>query len=557
MRFRLPDSEDFSALNLPYGVFSPAALREQTSSQTSCEDARRIGVALGDYVLDCRALARAGILPEVMAQPTLNALMELGKPSWASVRSVLREIATSSESPLSISALHGATAVTAVEADLNGVEADLSQAAARLREAVYDNSQTAREKFAFPRDEVSMHMPCEVGDFTDFFTSPQHAGRGHESRLRESNWSAMPVGYHGRCSTLQVADFNIGRSSIRRPHGQYCVGGDGQSVRFGPSRWLDYELEVGVFVGGAVSNSELEVPSGGAPSGGALLRNSLAAAEDRLFGLVLLNDWSARDLQRFEMAPLGPFLGKSFATTISPWIVPVAALQSCRVGGPPSGPRQDSKDSGSGSSLGPVSPHLAYDHCSEGSSAGEGCRGTGARRNFDVRLSADLEVGASDAVPGPAHAAHAAHAVCRTNLDCMYWSFAQMLAHQQSNGCEALAGDLLGSGTLSSWTGPPLVGEAEEPSACRRQAEDETARRRQAQAWGCLAEQNLYGRRACRFDSPDGSTCVDRVWLEDGDCVVLSGAAFVSAPSAPDGQRTRVGFGQSRTVVLPAAEYEH
>lgn len=474
-KFQLADSPDFSVHNLPYGVFSIK------STETAAE--RRIGVALGDYVIDCRALAEAGLLPKCMGDLSLNSLMGKGKPTWDTVRKLLRTFVCDPDSPLNIERLHS--------------EEDKSQKK-QMKPSIEEHSLAVLmdkpiHHWAVKRQQVRMHMPCEVGDFSDFFTSPQHASRGHADSL-SGNWTSMPIAYHSRTSSLTVADLN--GSSVRRPNGQRVV-----DMQFGPCKWLDYELEVGVFVGGedAPNATHDEDDLTIAP-----LSNSLGAAEDRLFGLVLLNDWSARDIQRYEMAPLGPFLGKSFATTISPWVVPMAALDPFRVRGcSKGGPTQDMPQE-------PVPLHLCY-------------KQNASTRNVEMKVHADIRTENKDS-----------YRICRSNLDCMYWSFAQMLAHHRSNGCPVHAGDLLGSGTLSSWTGP----------YSRNQPE------RKLVSWGCLAEQNLYGQISAWFRNADDSKtdAIERVWLEDGDSVVLSGFAEKNG--------VRVGFGESNSKVLPAVEYK-
>lgn len=245
---------DFTVHNLPYGVFSKKGVRT-------------IGVALGDKIIDCAKLADAGALPATFKEQTLNGFMGAGKSQWDEARSVLKKL----------------------------VAEEGSSNEALLKESLVEQK------------DATMHLPCEIGDYTDFYASREHATnlgkmfRPNEEPLKP-NWLHIPVGYHGRASSVAVSGTNLHRPHGQRvPPDQFAKGPPYQPV-FGPSVVLDYELEVGCFVGGPAT--EL----------GDYL--TVEQAEDRLFGIVLLNDMSARDIQKWEYEPLGPFLGKNFGELI-------------------------------------------------------------------------------------------------------------------------------------------------------------------------------------------------------------------------------------------------
>lgn len=336
----------FPLANLPYGVFRPAAGGQP-----------RVGVAIGDRVLDLSILDEAGLLAgtgaegrRTFAQPALNAFMALGRPVWRAVRAALRDL-LAADNP----ALRDRPA---------------------LREA------------ALPRRAgVELLLPAQVGDYTDFYSSRHHAAnvgtmfRGPEHAL-PPNWLHLPAAYHGRASSLVVDG-----TPVRRPRGQLRPQG-GQAPGFGPTRQLDYELELGLFIGP------------GNPLGQPI---PIAAAEAQIFGLALLNDWSARDIQAWEYQPLGPFLAKSFATSVGPWVVPLEALEPFRVAGPAQDPA-------------PL-PYLRQ--------PGPG----GFAIALEARLNGEL--------------------ICATDSRHLYWSMAQQIAHHTSGGCNLRPGDLLASGTIS------------------------------------------------------------------------------------------------------------
>ncbi|MFB6098343.1 MAG: fumarylacetoacetase [Salinibacter sp.] len=345
----------FPIQNLPYGVFTPP-----TSTVP------RVGVAIGDHVLDLAMLNDEGTFdsPELrdarpFAQPSLNDFMALGSSAWSDVRRQLQAL--------------------------------LRDDTPELR----DNA-SLRTRVLHPRSEVTLHLPVDIGDYTDFYSSKQHATnvgtmfRGAENALKD-NWVHLPVGYHGRASSVILS----GRD-VRRPCGQMRPSDDEPPV-FGPTQLLDFELETGFFVG---DGNELGSPL------------PIEEVDDHIFGMVLVNDWSARDIQGWEYDPLGPFLGKSFATSISPWVVPMAALEPFRT----TGPTQDPEP-------------LDYLQA-EGDAA------------YDITLEVDLQ---TSSMSSP-------HTVCRSNTKHLYWSMRQQLAHHTINGCNARPGDLMASGTISGPT---------------------------------------------------------------------------------------------------------
>ncbi|MEW9670219.1 fumarylacetoacetase [Ammoniphilus sp. 3BR4] len=342
----------FPIQNLPYGVFRPRT-----------GGAPRVGVAIGDYVLDLAALDEAGHFrstavagKEVFHQPTLNAYMALGRPAWREVREQVQRLLSADE--------------------------------ATLRD-----DQALREAALFNQSEVQMLLPAHIGDYTDFYASKYHASnvgimfRGKDNALMP-NWTHLPVGYHGRASSVVLSG-----TDVRRPLGQMKPA-DATEPLFGPSRQLDYELEMGWLIGPGNAQGE---------------QISVENAEEHIFGLVLVNDWSARDIQAWEYQPLGPFLSKNFATSISPWIVPIDALEPFRVEGPEQSPE-------------PL-PYLKQSRPSA----------------FDIHLEVHLQ-GENMAE---------SQRICTTNFHHLYWSMAQQIAHHTVGGCNLRTGDLLASGTIS------------------------------------------------------------------------------------------------------------
>ena len=340
----------FPIQNLPLGVFRRGG-------------EVRTGVAIGDEVLDLTVLAREGALPPNLAPlvcaETLNGFLAAGATAWSPLRSLVSRLLRADEPTL--------------------------RDDARLREAALA-----------AQAEVQMMLPARIGDYTDFYSSREHAQnvgamlRSPDKALMP-NWLYLPVAYHGRASSVVVSP-----TDVVRPHGQARPEGADVPV-FGPTRSLDFELEVAAVVGPGNSLGE-PIP--------------VAQAEAHLFGLVLLNDWSARDIQAWEYQPLGPFLGKNFATSLSPWIVPLEALEPFRCEGPVQEPA-------------PL-PYLRH----QGKTA------------FDIQLEVALQ---SARMASP-------QVICRSNFRHLYWGLAQQVAHHTVNGCPLVAGDLLASGTVSGPT---------------------------------------------------------------------------------------------------------
>ena len=394
------DATDFPIQNLPFGVFR----RRDTVEPF------RIGVAIGDAVLDLAAASRtAGPLATALRAAfddphaaTLNALMARGPAAWSALRLALcRALSTGSDE------------ATTLEGCIVAV-ADVEHA-----------------------------VPARIGDYTDFYASVFHATNIGKLFRPDAplmpNYKWVPIGYHGRSSTIDVSG-----QRFHRPVGQTLPPG-ATAPSFGPSKRLDYEFEVGIFVG--PGNDD------GAPI-------PIASADDHVFGLCLLNDWAARDIQAWEYQPLGPFLAKNFASTISPWIVTAEALAPFRtawtraVDDPQPLPYLD-----------------APSVWSEGA--------------FDIQLEALLSTAQSDAAGAPPMP------LTRTTFRHAYWTVGQMVAHHTVNGCRLAPGDLFGSGTSSG----PTAGEA-----------------------GALIELVEGGKKP--FALPDGET---RTFLEDGDTVVFRG----------------------------------
>lgn len=334
---------DFPIENLPYGAFRT-------------KGAVHLGAAIGDQIFDLHAAAAAGLLeaiPEPVRdacrQPILNSLMALGPQAAHLLRARLQALLTSE--------------------DGGGRE--------RVR------------KMLSPQAGAQMQMPASVGDYTDFYASIHHAtnvGRlFRPDNPLMPNYKYIPVGYHGRSSSIVVSP-----AAVRRPRGQR-IAAPGEAPEFGPCRKLDYELEVGIWIGRGNKLGE-PIP--------------IAEADAHIFGFCLLNDWSARDLQRWEYQPLGPFLGKNFATSISPWVVTREALEPFRVV-PAARPAGDPQ---------PL-PYLAY--------------------VSDYALDVKLEAWRGNTL------------MSRGNLRDLYWTPAQLVAHHTSNGCNLRPGDLLGTGTVS------------------------------------------------------------------------------------------------------------
>ena len=392
---------DFPIQNLPFAVFRLRGASEPF----------RGGVAIGDQVIDLARLSQAACLQglaaqaaQAGAQPTLNALMSMGPKAWAALR-------------------HGLFDVLKAEAS------------ASVQQAV--------QACLVPQSQVEYTVPAQIGDYTDFYTSVHHATNiGKQFRPDNPllpNYKWVPIGYHGRASSIVVSG-----QAFARPKGQLKAP-DAEVPVLAPSKRLDIELELGVFIGqGNAQGEPIE----------------MGDAEDHVFGICLLNDWSARDIQGWEYQPLGPFLSKNFASTISPWIVTLEALAPYRVpfvraeGDPQPLPYLDSPANREGGAL-------------------------------DIQLQVGLltdkmrAAGQSDAQ------------ICRTSYRHAYWTVAQMVTHHTINGCNLQPGDMFGSGTLSG----PTLDQA-----------------------GALIELTQGGKHPVAL--PNGES---RTYLEDGDAVVIRG----------------------------------
>lgn len=351
-----PES-DFPIQNIPFGVFRP-----------SKKDAPRVCTAIGDYVLDLSVLQKEGFFNQevfkdkpVFSSASLNAFMALGKEARVTARQVISRL----------------------------LSADVSD----LR----DNS-ALRKDCLHPMNEVILDLPVEIGDYTDFYSSREHATnvgtmfRGKDNAL-QPNWLHLPVGYHGRSSSVVVSG-----TDLHRPKGQ-TKADDADSPSFTPCRLMDFELEMGFFLGT------------GNPLG---KRITMQGADEHIWGLALVNDWSARDIQKWEYVPLGPFGAKNFGTSISPWIITPEALEPFRTKGP------EQKD---------PAP-LAYLQSKEN------------RDTYDIELEVAIK---GENMDEP-------FTVCRSNFKYLYWSMKQQLVHHSVTGCNMRTGDLLASGTISGPT---------------------------------------------------------------------------------------------------------
>ena len=342
MIVEIPKHSDFSIHNIPFGVFS------------TTDRSPRVGVAIGEQILDLLEVAKLGVFDfdtGVFDKQYLNDFISLGKPITNKVRE-----------------------------DIQGWLQD-------------DNSILANKPALFvSQASAKMHMPVLVRDYTDFYSSIEHATnvgklfRDPENALLP-NWKHLPVGYHGRASSIVVSG-----TDIHRPMGQTKPPHLDAPI-FHPTKRLDFELEMGFIIGKATS------------LGGPI---SINEAEDHIFGMVIFNDWSARDIQKWEYVPLGPFLGKSFASSVSPWVVTMEALKPFSV----AGPKQDPE----------VLDYLKYN----------------GDKNYDVNLEVTITPQGSEE-----------ETICRSNYKYMYWNMAQQLAHHTINGCNVNVGDMMASGTIS------------------------------------------------------------------------------------------------------------
>ncbi len=348
----VPSNSDFPIQNLPFGIF-----KTQNSSP-------RVGVAIGDQVLDLAILNKLGYLNKlkidnsVFTNQYLNDFISLGKSTTSAVRECISNL-------------------------LNVNTPDLR-----------DNKE-ARAKVLQYISNVQMQLPVRIGDYTDFYSSIDHATnvgtmfRDPENALLP-NWKHIPIGYHGRASSIVISGTNF-----HRPKGQ-TKPTDSDLPIFGPTKLLDFELEVAFIVGKQTQLGQSV---------------STAEADDYIFGLTLLNDWSARDIQTWEYVPLGPFLAKNFASTISPWVVTLEALEPFRT----TGYKQEPK----------VLPYLEYK----------------GDKNININLDVLIQPEAGEE-----------NLVCHSNYKFMYWTMEQQLTHHTSNGCNINVGDLMASGTISGHT---------------------------------------------------------------------------------------------------------
>ncbi len=345
----VPPGHDFPIQNLPFGIFSTS------------DRGPRPCTRIGDRVIDLAVLADAGLLndlvidPAAFRAPALNDLLRHGRSGTRRLRQRLSDLL-------------------------------------RLDRPELRDHATVRSDALLPVERCNPHLPVRIGDYTDFYSSRQHAYNvgcmfRDPGNALMPNWSHLPIAYHGRSSSIIPSG-----TSLHRPIGQYKPAPDAAPV-FGPTRQLDFELEVAF------------ITHAGKPLGE---RISTAEAEEHIFGLVLFNDWSARDIQAWEYVPLGPFLGKNFASSMSPWVLTLDALEPFRV----AGPKQDPA----------VLPYLGF---------------TGDR-HFDIHLEVGLVPKASKETT-----------ICRGNFKHLYWNMAQQLAHHTVNGCNIRAGDVMASGTIS------------------------------------------------------------------------------------------------------------
>ena len=347
----IPANSDFSLENIPFGIYSNGGKP-------------RAATRIGDKVVDLHVIQKAGLFAginlsdDVFGLPFLNDFIELGKPVTNAVRNRMQELFSKDNREI-------------------------------------QNNEALKVDAILTVEKVQMHMPVKVGDYTDFYSSREHATNvgtmfRDPANALLPNWLHIPVGYHGRASSIVISG-----TPVHRPKGQ-TKADDAEVPSFGPCRLLDFELEMGFVVGKA---NELGTSV------------SVENAEDHIFGMVIFNDWSARDIQKWEYVPLGPFLAKNFASSVSPWIVTMEALEPFRS----TSPKQDPK----------VLPYLEMkkDH------------------NFNINLEAIIETPEG-----------VAKTVSNSNFKHMYWSMAQQLAHHTVNGCNMNVGDMCASGTISGPT---------------------------------------------------------------------------------------------------------
>lgn len=345
----VPEDSDFSIYNIPFGI---ASLEEGKTFVASI---------LGDQVIDCKALFLLGYLhghglnENLLSGPYLNPFISLGKKETSAIRQQIISIFTDKNHPLATQAQHRSQVLIHVQ-------------------------------------EVALHMPVQVPNYSDFYSSIDHAtnvGKMFRDPANAllPNWKHMPVAYHGRASSITVSG-----TPFHRPKGQIKPP-DAELPQFSATRLLDFELEVAFITGKATQMGE---------------QVSTSQAEDYIFGLVLFNDWSARDIQTWEYVPLGPFLAKNFNSTISPWVVTLDALEPFRTAGPLQDP--------------PVLPYLAFN----------------GNHHFDIQLQVFIQPTQGES-----------NLVCNSNYKFLYWNLVQQLAHHTVNGCNLCVGDMYASGTIS------------------------------------------------------------------------------------------------------------
>lgn len=347
----IPAGSDFTIQNLPYGIFKYGTKKP------------RVGIAIGEHVLDMSFLYRKGYLDNlflnenVFKARTLNKFIALGKAYWSLTRNRVSELLQEDNT------------------ELRSKKDDLKEA-------------------LIPMVEVEMLLPVEVPNYTDFYSSIEHATNIGKMLRPDNpllpNWKHIPVGYHGRASSIVISGTNF-----HRPKGQSKPEGVEKPV-FGPSKLLDFELEMAFIIG---RGNEL---------GSSI---STADAEGHIFGMLIFNDWSARDIQAWEYVPLGPFLSKNFASSVSPWIVTLDALEPFKCAGPEQDP--------------PVLPYLNFD----------------GDKNYDIHLEVYIKTDKGDST-----------LICESNTKYLYWNIAQQLAHHTVNGCNMQIGDMCASGTISGPT---------------------------------------------------------------------------------------------------------
>lgn len=351
------NGSDFTIYNIPFGVFQ---------NENRMQNEPRCATAIGNYVVDLYACVESGLFESagfdttVLQQSSLNDFMASGRQAWQEARGILQSLLGTSDSPLL-------------------------------------QNEDLRNNILHAAEECTMVMPARIGDYTDFYSSIHHARnvgtmfRGAENALKE-NWCHLPVGYHGRASSVVISG-----TPIKRPNGQTKPANENPVD--GPCARMDFEVELAFFVG---------------PGNEMGTRIPVSSAMDNIFGVVLMNDWSARDIQKWEYVPLGPFNGKNFATTISPWIVTMDALEAFQCAPLP-------REEKNGAVIEPL-PYLT-DECNT---------------NFEINLDVYIH-------PRDGNREH----IGSTSSTSLYWTFQQQLAHHTSTGCPMKPGDLCGSGTIS------------------------------------------------------------------------------------------------------------